>query len=35
MHLHKRPYQPTISEFIHIRLKQSGACRFLRELGLY
>ena len=34
MHLHKRPYQPTISEFIRIRLKQSGAYRFLTELGL-
>ena len=35
MHLRKRPYQPTINEFIRIRLKQSGAYRFLRELGLY
>lgn len=35
MHLQKTPYQPTISEFIRIRLKQSGAYRFLEELGLY
>jgi 5-methylcytosine-specific restriction endonuclease McrA len=35
MHLKKRPYQPTISEFIRLRLKQSGAYRFLEELGLY
>jgi 5-methylcytosine-specific restriction endonuclease McrA len=35
MHLLKRPYQPTISEFIRIRLKQSGAYGYLQELGLY
>lgn len=35
MQLHKRPYQPTIAEFIRIRLRQSGAYRFLQELGLY
>ncbi|NNG01265.1 MAG: HNH endonuclease [Desulfobacteraceae bacterium] len=35
MHLCRRPYQPTISEFIRIRLKQSGAYRYLVELGLY
>lgn len=35
MHLRKPPYQPTISEFIRIRLKQSGVYRFLEELGLY
>jgi 5-methylcytosine-specific restriction endonuclease McrA len=35
MHMQKRPYQPTISEFIRMRLKQSGAYRFLKELGLY
>lgn len=35
LHLHKRPYQPTIAEFIRLRLKQSGAYRFLEELGLY
>lgn len=34
MRLRKRPYQPTISEFIRIRLKQSGAYRYLAELGL-
>jgi 5-methylcytosine-specific restriction endonuclease McrA len=35
MHLRRRPYQPTISEFIRIRLKQTGAFRFLEELGIY
>ncbi len=35
MHLIKRPYQPTIAEFIRIRLKQSGVYDFLVELGLY
>ena len=35
MHLLKRPYQPTISEFIRIRLEQSGAYNFLVELGIY
>lgn len=35
LHLRKRPYQPTIAEFIRIRLKQTGAYRLLEELGLY
>lgn len=35
MHLKKRPYQPTISEFIRIRLKQSGVYAILVELGIY
>ena len=35
LHLRKRPYQPTIAEFIRIRLKQTGAYRLLAELGLY
>ena len=35
MQLKKRPYQPTIAEFIRIRLQQSGAYRLLVELGLY
>ena len=35
MHLRKRPYQPTISEFIRIRLHQSGVHDFLVELGIY
>lgn len=35
LHLRRRPYQPTISEFIALRLKQSGAYLFLKELGLY
>jgi 5-methylcytosine-specific restriction endonuclease McrA len=35
MRLRKRPYQPTITEFIRIRLNQSRAYRILEELGLY
>ena len=35
MHLKKSPFQPTIAEFIRIRLKQTGALRLLEELGLY
>ena len=35
MHLVNRPYQPTISEFIRIRLKQSGVYKFLVEIGIY
>jgi 5-methylcytosine-specific restriction endonuclease McrA len=35
MHLTRRPFQPTISEFIRIRLKQSGIYDFLAELGIY
>jgi len=35
MRLRKHPYQPTISEFIRIRLEQSGVYRYLKEIGLY
>ena len=35
MHLIKRPFQPTIAEFIRIRLQQSGVYDFLVELGIY
>ncbi len=35
MSLIKRPYQPTIAEFIRNRLQQSGAYVFLVELGIY
>ncbi len=35
MHLIKRPFQPTIAEFMRIRLKQSGIYEILVELGLY
>ncbi|MCP4348222.1 MAG: HNH endonuclease [Desulfobacterales bacterium] len=35
MRLVKRPYQPTISEFIRIRLDQSGIYKFLEEIGIY
>jgi 5-methylcytosine-specific restriction endonuclease McrA len=34
MSLMKRPYQPTISEFVRIRLQQSGVYDFLVELGI-
>ena len=35
MHLIKRPFQPTIAEFISIRLKQSAVYNILVELGIY
>jgi hypothetical protein len=35
MHLIKRPFQPTIAEFISIRLKQSAVYDILVELGIY
>ncbi len=35
MRLRTRPYQPTINEFIRLRMKQSGAYRFLKDLGIY
>lgn len=35
MRLSKRPYQPTISEFIRIRLEHSGAYDLLVEVGIY
>ena len=35
LHLKKRPYQPTIAEFIRIRLKQSGVYEFLVDIGIY
>ncbi|QTA89888.1 HNH endonuclease [Desulfonema magnum] len=35
MRLLKRPYQPTISEFVRIRLKQSGVYELLVEIGIY
>ncbi len=35
MHLIKRPFHPTIAEFIRIRLKQSAVYDILVELGLY
>jgi 5-methylcytosine-specific restriction endonuclease McrA len=35
MHMKKRPYQPTIFEFIKIRLQQSGVYDLLVELGIY
>jgi 5-methylcytosine-specific restriction endonuclease McrA len=35
MYLIKRPFQPTIAEFIRIRLKQSAVYDILVELGIY
>lgn len=35
MHLRRRPYQPTISEFIRIRLESTGIYSYLVELGIY
>lgn len=35
MYLAKRPYQPTISEFVRLRLKQSGVYDLLVEIGIY
>jgi len=35
MYLKKRPYQPTISEFIRIRLEQSGIYEFLVDIGIF
>jgi 5-methylcytosine-specific restriction endonuclease McrA len=35
MHLNRRPFQPTISEFIRIRLEQSRVYDVLVELGIY
>jgi len=35
MRLSRRPYQPTITEFMNLRLRQSGAYQFLQDIGLY
>jgi 5-methylcytosine-specific restriction endonuclease McrA len=35
MFMVKRPYAPTISEFIRMKMKQLGVDQFLRELGVY
>lgn len=35
MRLLKRPYQPTISEFIRIKLEQTGIYGLLVEMGIY
>ena len=35
MRLTRRPFQPTIAEFINIRLKQSGVYDILVELGIF
>jgi len=34
MTLRRRPWQPTIAEFMRIRMRQSGVYGLLRELGL-
>jgi 5-methylcytosine-specific restriction endonuclease McrA len=35
MYLRTRPYQPTISEFLRLKLKHTGVYRYLVELGIY
>jgi 5-methylcytosine-specific restriction endonuclease McrA len=35
MPLKKRPFQPTISEFMRLRLKRSGLYQYLVELEIY
>ena len=35
MHLIRRPFQPTIAEFLRLRLKQTGLYDMLVELGIY
>ena len=35
MYLKKRPFQPTISEFMRLKLKSSGLYEYLVELGIY
>ena len=35
MFMKKRPYAPTISEFIRLKMKQLGVEDFLKELGVY
>jgi 5-methylcytosine-specific restriction endonuclease McrA len=35
MHLKKRPFQPTISEFMRLKLKSSGLYDYLVQLGVY
>ena len=35
MHLTKRPFQPTIAEFLRLRLMQTGLYDILVELGVY
>jgi 5-methylcytosine-specific restriction endonuclease McrA len=35
MHLIRRPFQPTIAEFLRLRLKQSGLYDILVEFGIY
>ncbi len=35
MPMRRRAYQPTIAEFIQMRLRQSGVYRILVELGIY
>ncbi len=35
MYLKKRPYQPTISEFLRLRLRHTGVYKYLVELGIY
>ena len=35
MYLKRRPFQPTISEFMRLKLRDSGVYTYLVELGIY
>ena len=35
MFLKKQPYQPTISEFLRLKLRHTGVYKYLVELGIY
>jgi hypothetical protein len=35
MYLRKKPFQPTIAEFLRLKLKKLGLNTVLKELGIY
>jgi len=35
MHMRKRPFQPTISEFMRLKFRNTDVYRYLVELGIY
>ena len=35
MYLKKRPFQPTISEFMRLKFRNTDVYRYLVELGIY
>jgi 5-methylcytosine-specific restriction endonuclease McrA len=35
MYMKRRPYSPTISEFLRLKVKQMGLDKFLKELGVF